>query len=52
MVVNGATKTGDIAHFKAQLAEFDGDVSMEHLEDRPLIALQGIYFSVFMSFSS
>jgi aminomethyltransferase len=42
MVVNGATKHGDMAHFKKYLESFDGDVSMEYLEDDfQLLALQG-----------
>ena len=34
MVVNGATQFGDMAHFKKQMEIFDGDVTMEYLEDR------------------
>jgi len=42
MVVNGATKFGDMKHFQQQLDEFDGDVTMEYLEDTmQLLALQG-----------
>lgn len=42
MVVNGATKFGDMAHFEAQMAEFGGDVSMEYLgDDMQLLAIQG-----------
>ncbi len=42
MVVNGATKFGDMAHFKDQLEQFDGDVSMEYLEESmQLFAVQG-----------
>lgn len=42
MVVNGATKFGDMAHFQEQLDLFDGDVTMEYLEDTlQLLALQG-----------
>ena len=42
MVVNGATKFGDMAHFEEQMAEFGGDVQMEYLEDSmQLLALQG-----------
>jgi len=42
MVVNGATKFGDMKHFQEQMDAFDGDVSMEYLEDDySLIALQG-----------
>jgi aminomethyltransferase len=42
MVVNGATKFGDMAHFEEQMAAFSGDVTMEYLEDSmQLLALQG-----------
>lgn len=42
MVVNGATKFGDMEHFSKQLEQFDGDVSMEYLEDSmQLLAVQG-----------
>jgi aminomethyltransferase len=42
MVVNGATKFGDMKHFEEQMASFDGDVTMEYLEDsKQLLALQG-----------
>ena len=42
MVVNGATKFGDMDHFNEQMANFDGDVSMEYLEDSmQLLAIQG-----------
>jgi hypothetical protein len=44
MVVNGATKFGDMEHFKVQLDQFKakgGDVSMEYLHEQNLIALQG-----------
>ena len=42
MVVNGATKFGDMAHFQKYLDEFSGDVTMEYLEDTmQLLALQG-----------
>jgi aminomethyltransferase len=42
MVVNGATKFGDMQHFNEQLASFSGDVTMEYLEDSmQLLALQG-----------
>jgi aminomethyltransferase len=42
MVVNGATKYGDMDHFKDQLSTFQGDVTMEYLEDTmQLLALQG-----------
>ena len=42
MVVNGATKFGDMKHFEEQMAAFGGDVSMEYLEDtKQLLAIQG-----------
>ena len=42
MVVNGATKFGDMKHFEEQLASFSGDVTMEYLEDdMQLLAIQG-----------
>lgn len=42
MVVNGATKFGDMEHFRQQMADFGGDVTMEYLEDsKQLLALQG-----------
>ena len=42
MVVNGATKFGDMKHFQEQLDQFDGDVTMEYLEDSmQLLAIQG-----------
>lgn len=42
MVVNGATKFGDMIHFKEQMELFDGDVTMEYLEDTmQLLAIQG-----------
>jgi aminomethyltransferase len=42
MVVNGATKFGDMEHFKEQMAQFKGDVTMEYLEDSmQLLAIQG-----------
>lgn len=44
MVVNGACKHKDLEHMRAVLAEFNaagGDVAIEHLEDRQLLALQG-----------
>jgi len=42
MVVNGATKHGDMAHFKKHMELFEGDVSMEYLgDDFQLLALQG-----------
>jgi len=42
MVVNGATKFGDMKHFKEQMEAFGGDVTMEYLEDSmQLLAIQG-----------
>jgi aminomethyltransferase len=46
MVVNGATKAGDMAHFDAQLAAFraanaGADVAYEYLPTQNLVALQG-----------
>ena len=42
MVVNGATKFGDMEHFQQQLDAFDGDVTMEYLEESmQLLAIQG-----------
>jgi len=42
MVVNGATKFGDMEHFRAQMKDFKGEISMEYLEDSmQLLALQG-----------
>jgi aminomethyltransferase len=44
MVVNGACKWGDMKHFEEQMDIFraqGGDVAMEYLEDRQLLALQG-----------
>lgn len=42
MVVNGATKFGDMKHFKEQMEMFEGDVTMEYLEDTmQLLAIQG-----------
>ena len=38
MVVNGATKWDDIAHMEARLPQ---GVTLEHLEDQALLALQG-----------
>ena len=38
LVVNGATKHGDIAHMRERLPE---GVTLDHFEDRALIALQG-----------
>lgn len=41
MVINGATKHDDIAHLKREMDAFGGDVQLEHMEDRSLLALQG-----------
>ena len=42
MVVNGATKFGDMKHFQEQMEAFGGDVQMEYLEDSmQLLAIQG-----------
>ena len=42
MVVNGATKHGDMKHFQEQMSNFNGDVSMEYLGDEvQLLAIQG-----------
>lgn len=42
MVVNGATKFGDMKHFEEQMSVFGGDVTMEYLEDSmQLLAIQG-----------
>lgn len=38
LVVNGATKHDDIAYFNAQLPS---DITLDHLEDQALLALQG-----------
>ena len=43
MVVNGATKYGDMGHFDAQLTSFrssGGDVAYEYLHTQNLVALQ------------
>jgi len=40
MIVNGATKYGDMEHFRTQLATFKGDVCFEYLHERQLLALQ------------
>jgi len=45
MVVNGATKYGDMKHFDAHLADFKakgGDASYEYHHDLNLVALQGL----------
>jgi aminomethyltransferase len=42
MVVNGATKFGDMEHFQNQMSQFDGEVCMDYLEDTmQLLAIQG-----------
>jgi aminomethyltransferase len=42
MVVNGACKHGDMAHFKKQMEDFEGEVCMDYLgDDMQLLALQG-----------
>ena len=42
MVVNGATKFGDMQHFDEQRTVFQGDVHMEYLgDDMQLLAVQG-----------
>lgn len=41
MVVNGACKHKDMAHFEEEMAKFGGDVSMEYCDDLALVALQG-----------
>jgi len=42
MVVNGATKFGDMKHFQEQMDAFDGEVCMDYLEDSmQLLAIQG-----------
>ncbi|KAJ1385441.1 hypothetical protein B484DRAFT_341658 [Ochromonadaceae sp. CCMP2298] len=41
MVVNGACKVKDMAHFNRYLKEFKMDVTMEYQEDQQLLALQG-----------
>lgn len=44
MVVNGATKFGDMEHFNKHLEAFrkeGGDVSFEYFHSRNLVALQG-----------
>ena len=40
MVVNGACKHKDMAHFKKYMSDYN-DVTMEYLEDQQLLALQG-----------
>jgi len=40
LVMNRATKDGDIEHFKEQIDTFDGDISMEYLgNDMQLLAV-------------
>eukprot|EP00753_Platysulcus_tardus_P015552 PLAT5075.1.p1 GENE.PLAT5075.1~~PLAT5075.1.p1 ORF type:complete len:401 (+),score=134.72 PLAT5075.1:38-1204(+) len=41
MVVNGATKTEDIAHLTEHIASSGMDVSLEHMTEHALVALQG-----------
>lgn len=42
MVVNGATKHGDMEHFQQQMQQFDGEVCMDYLGDEmQLLAIQG-----------
>eukprot|EP00457_Paulinella_chromatophora_P010219 gb/GEZN01010313.1/.p1 GENE.gb/GEZN01010313.1/~~gb/GEZN01010313.1/.p1 ORF type:complete len:408 (+),score=49.34 gb/GEZN01010313.1/:165-1226(+) len=41
LVVNGACKHKDLAHMRKELAASRMDVSIEHIEDRSLLALQG-----------
>lgn len=41
MVVNGACKHKDMAHFQRYMNEYKMDVHMEYLEDQQLLALQG-----------
>lgn len=41
MIVNGATKGGDMAHFKEQMESFKGDVCFEYFHEQQLLALQG-----------
>ena len=41
MVVNGACKHKDMAHFNRYMDELKMDVTMEYLEDQQLLALQG-----------
>jgi aminomethyltransferase len=40
MVVNGATKQGDMKHFDEQLKSFKGDASYEYFHELQLLALQ------------
>lgn len=41
MIVNGATKDGDMAHFREQLESFQGDACFEYYHEQQLLALQG-----------
>lgn len=41
VVVNAGNKDKDMAHFQAELESFSGDASMEYIQDRSLLALQG-----------
>lgn len=42
MVVNGATKFGDMSHFEQQMSEFGGEVCMDYMgDDVQLLAIQG-----------
>lgn len=41
MVVNGACKMKDIAHFEKYMSDFGGDVHMEYCADMQLLAVQG-----------
>ena len=41
MVVNGACKHKDMDHFNRYMAESGMDVTMEYMQDRQLLALQG-----------
>lgn len=40
MIVNGATKHGDMKHFNEQLKAFKGDVCFEYYHEQQLLALQ------------
>ena len=40
MIVNGATKHGDMKHFNEQLKSFKGDVCFEYYHEQQLLALQ------------
>jgi aminomethyltransferase len=41
MIVNGATKTGDMEHFNERMKNFEGDVCFEYFHEQQLLALQG-----------